>query len=366
MTNFQIIRDVFVQRFGSTRALSGVARRGYTLIEVIVSMAIGLFVVAAAVSLVTMQTRVQGDTTSRIDMNMSANVGLTLLKNDIEHAGLGLGYASDGRFPGIRRGTFQVRGGAEFESNDFSLSLTEGGERPTDDLGILYTEGDFRTIAHFASSFAEICAGAALEAGDSAVLMSQGYVYAHTVSITSIGPTTCTSGQCVEGCDTITWTNDPTFVSDDSAPSASYSGGELAARFKEVVWFVTADADGAGVLRRAAVTENETCAARDETCGALMAHDVETLQVRVLQWSPASMAWEDRTTETSITDRDRVRIDVELVLRSRTPDQREHDPVSLDLESGRCVPDGCQRDHYARQAVRLSVEVRNSGRMQML
>ncbi|MBK8014483.1 MAG: prepilin-type N-terminal cleavage/methylation domain-containing protein [Deltaproteobacteria bacterium] len=358
--------DVLMKAPSRTRRTPAAVRCGYTLIEVIVSMAIGLFVVAAAVSLVTMQTRVQGATTSRIDMNVSANVGINLLKNDIEHAGLGLGYASDGRFPGIRRGTFQVRGGAEFESNDFPLSLTEGGDRPTDDLGILYTEGDLRTIAHFASSFAEICAGAALEAGDTAVLMSQGYVYAHTISITSIGPTTCTSGQCVAGCDAITWTDDPTFVSDDSAPTATYSGGELAARFKEVVWFVTSDADGAGVLRRAAVTENETCAARDETCGALMAHDVETLQVRVLQWSPASKVWEDRTTETTITDRDRIRVDVELVLRSRTPDEREHDPVSLELESGMCVPDGCQRDRYAREAVRLSVEVRNSGRMQML
>ncbi|MCA9551049.1 MAG: prepilin-type N-terminal cleavage/methylation domain-containing protein [Myxococcales bacterium] len=344
------------------------ARAGFTLIELMVSMTVGLFVLAAAVQLTSDQSRLLGRASSRLEMHQAARLATDLLAQDLRHASVGLGYRPDGTFAGLSRGNFTVSGGASFQADDRVVTLSSGTVR-TDDIGIRLAAGSIRTVASYSAATAQLCAGADLEAGEVVVLLTREGLHARTVQVSAFGPAVCRDGTCVQGCEDVTFASDSSYLSDVEATNADYTEGEMAGEFQHLVWFLVADANGRGLLQRAEVTAQNPCAAADETCGGTVADNVEFLQASVWQWDEDTQTWVDRTTAGDLTDRSRVRIDLELGVRAAHSDERDADQAVLrsELSPTVCVPGPCgrPRDKVQRYAVRSSVEIRNSGRMQI-
>lgn len=340
-------------------------RAGFTLLELLVSLAVGSVVIAAAVVLTVDHSKVLGRASSRLDMHQRARLSADLLAQDLRHAGVGVGYRPDGRFAGLLRGTFSVPGGATFEADDRAVTLASGA-LVTDDVGIRQAVGDMRSIAAFGAGSAEICAGASFEEDEVVVLATREGIHARTVRIGPLSSSGCSRDACVGGCESFSFTNDTSYVSDSWASSADYAGGEVAGRYQEVVWFLVPDAAGRGLLQRAEVTAAQPCAAADTSCGGLVAEGVESLQLAVWLWDDLTGAWVDRTTATDITGAERIRVDIELVTRGlgTDPGTGPQEPVALELASGVCAPMPCgERDQIPRWVTRSSVEIRNSGRM---
>lgn len=338
---------------------------GFTLTELMVSSAIGLFTLAVAVQMASDHTAVLTQTTQRVDTVQSGRIVADLLAEDLRHAGVGIGYRPDGSFAGLIRGPFTVAGGAQFSADGFAQTLTTGAIR-TDDLGIRVATGAPRTIASFSGSLGQICSGSGVGVGDTVVLLSREALHVRTVQLLTMNSGPCLQGVCRTGCTSFTFARDVSYESDTEALTASYIGGEMVGEYAEIVYFVVPGQDGDGELRRAQVTAGQPCAVRDETCGGLVADDVETLQVAVWQWDEQLGAWVDQTQPAAIADRRRLRVDVEVVLRGGQDRQTgAHQPVALKLDATQCVGGNCgaAADAYRRYAIRTSVEIRNGGRM---
>lgn len=340
-------------------------RSGFSLVELLVSVAAGSFLLAAAVSVSTQNARVLGTTTDRVDRAQAARLTMDLVAYDLRMAGVGVGYGPDGTFGGLARGEFVVSGGARFTADDLSVTLASGAVL-TDDLGIRRATGRVRTIAKYDTASGEVCAGSGLEAGDLAIMMTREGLHSRSVRIDSIEPTACTGGVCIRGCERFQWQSDSTYTSDPFAVNASYANGEIIAEFTETVWFVEPGADGVGTLRRAEVDAANPCAARDETCGGIVAEGVESLQVAVWQWDSTNDAWANRTDAVGLRDRDRIRVDVEIVVRGSRSSSGAAKAVRMQL-ADQCLPAPCgtEADGIDRRVLRSSVEIRNAGRMQL-
>ena len=340
---------------------------GFTLAELMVSSAIGLFTLAVAVQMAADHTVVLGQTSDKVDMYQSARTAVDLLAEDLRHAGLGIGYQPDGRFGGLMRGSFVVAGGARFFGGGTTQALSTGSIN-TDDLGIRMATGDLRTIASFSGTQGQICGGSSMKVGDTVVMLTRAALHAQTIELTALNSAACFNGQCLTGCQTFTLKIDNSYSSDATASTMNYVGGTMVGDYSEIVWFVVPGADSGGELRRAAVTQAEPCTARDETCGGLVAEDVETLQVAVWQWDESLGQWVDQTVAATIGDRRRLRVDVEVVVRGGAHEQDGADrPIVLELDANRCVGGACgsKGDSHRRIAMRTSVEIRNGGRMQI-
>lgn len=339
---------------------------GFSLVELMVSLAISAFLVLAAVTLFADHTRLLSVTGDRVDMYQDARRAVELIARDLRGAGVGIGYRPDGAFGGLSRGRFTVAGGAEFESNDRAIDLG-GGPVPTDDLGIRVAAGDIRTIADFDATSGQICAGGRFEIGDVVVLGSREGLYARTARLSGLAPAACHRGECLGGCVTFSWEPLEEYLSGPSAAGASYAEGQMYGEFQHLVWFVHPTGDGRAELKRAAITPNDPCDARSTGCGGTMARNVEALQVAVWQWDSIARAWVDRTGEPEIVGSESMRVDVEMVVRSDDDYETANaDLIHLELAPGNCVPSGCREDGVVRWVVRTSVEIRNAGRLQIL
>ncbi|MEL7368242.1 MAG: hypothetical protein AAFN74_04975 [Myxococcota bacterium] len=340
-------------------------RAGFTMTELLVGTAIGIFTLSVAVQLASDQSQMLGRTSRSVDTMQSARRAIELLAEDLRHAGMGIGYRPSGEFGGLIRGNFTVPGGAQFVSDGFTQTLATG-NMATDDLGIRVAQGDLRTIASFFGSLGQICGGSDIEVGDTVVLLSREALHAQTARIMSLTGAPCTKGQCLNGCQSFTYVSDPSYVSDNEATTANYVGGSMVGDFAEIVWFVVPGSDGSGELRRALVTQQDPCSARDSTCGGLVAEDIETLQVAIWQWDDTLNQWVNQTPTSALADRRRVRVDLEVVVRGTADDQAgARLPIALTLDQNRCMggPCGGAADKYQRVVVRTSIEVRNGGRM---
>lgn len=339
--------------------------RGFTLIELIISTAIGAMTVAVAVRFFADHTHLLNNTMNTTQMNQDARLAMNLLVRDLRHAGAGAAYRPDGRFAGLLRGSFSAPGGAQFYANDTQLSL-ESGEVPTDDLGLRVALGDVRTIASSQGNVGEVCSGGGYKSGDVVLMLTREGLHARSAKLGSLSATQCTDGQCERGCELFTIENDDTYLSDLSAVNASFSGGEMLGDFAQVVWFVVGGADAKGQLRRAETSNAAPCSNRDEDCGGTIAEGVETLQIAVHQWDPTTASWLDRTLETEITGRERIRVDVEMVAKATVgPGGTSRERAKLSLSPGTCIPMPCDgsRVDTPRQVLRASVELKNSGKM---
>lgn len=332
---------------------------GFSLIELLVASAISIFMVMAIFNFASHETRLLGFTKQEIDIEQSARLALDLLADDLRSAGIGVGYAEDGTFAGLLTQAFTVPGNGSFSADNFSITLASG-TVPTDDIGIRSARGGLVTVTDFGAGTGQVCAGSGATAGETVVLMEAGGMAARSVVIDDLAGVPCGVATCASGCQNFTWTDDNTYSSGSVASTVDYTTGELATRFAFIVWFVHVGADGHGTLRRAEVTDSNPCTARDETCGEVVAYDAESLQMRISRWDGS--AWVDQT-GTAITSTDRIRVDLELVMRSRSTSQRTQLPVTLELDSGTCLPNPCgTQDQISRRAVRTSVDIRNAGR----
>ena len=341
---------------------------GFNLVELLVSTAIGTFIMLAAVIAATDHSRILSKTRSHIDMQDSGRVSLDLLAADLRMAGFGIGYRPDGSFAGLARGAFTVAGGASFVAQDRSLSLSLGAI-PTDDLGIRRGAGEVRTVASYTDGLAQLCSGSQARPGDVLVLRSRTGASARSARVDSVTPATCQGAQCLGGCEDVSFSSDATYASDPYAANMDYTSGEATLGFSEIVWFVVPGEDGLGELRRAEVTAVNPCIAADSSCGGTVAPSVQTLQVAVWQWDEPTTSWVDVTSDAQITGARRIRVDVELVLRSHYVDDRSpyRESLPLELGSGACVPSPCgsHPDQVERRILRTSVELRNSGRLNL-
>jgi hypothetical protein len=340
-------------------------RRGLTLIELMVGTAMGMFVVAAAFTFVVHQNQLLEFTSREIDRDRSGRLALDMLGHDLRHAGVGVGYEADGSFRGIMLGSFTVAGGATFGSDDHPITLKTTGAKTypffTDDVGMRLANGSHRSIVMFSDGVGEVCRGGEFEADDVVLFRSEDGVDARTARLLSIGAAdACSAGTCVNGCDAFTWAADDSFFATPTSADAEYDGGTLAGGYQELVWFVHE-----GNLNRATINSARPCNARDVSCGGTVAGNVETLQMQVWQWDSTAGAWEDRTALHTIDDRRRLRIDIELVVRMDGTKEHLQQTIPLELEPGSCLPSCGARDYVPRRAMRPSVEVRNSGRLQL-
>jgi Tfp pilus assembly protein PilW len=342
-----------------------------------VATGIGLFVIAGALVFVAHNTQLLEFTKSELDRDRSGRLALDLLTDDLRLAGLGVGYDQNGNFGGIMLGSYTVPGGASFGINQTvalgygvnASGLSGTYNLSTDDIGIRFANGTWRSIANYTATAGQICSGSGFRANDIVLAVADDGMTTQTLKLATISAGSCSFGTCLGGCDDVTYAVDSSYSSGTNAAAANFIGGEMAGAYKTVVWFVdTTSADpgsGSANLRRAEVTSASQCATRDQTCGQLVAYDVETVKIAVNQWDPTTLAWVNQSSQT-VLDRRRVRIDLEMVVRTRSSNLRSQDAITMQLNSGTCVPAPCGSvDQIGRRVMRTSVEVRNSGRMNL-
>jgi hypothetical protein len=414
-------------------------RRGLTLIEVMIGTLISIFLTAAAVVFASHETKLLGFSTEEIEMQQSARSALDLLARDIEMAGAGFGYqtAPGGPFfVGLQTHNFRaLDDGLQFNNAGFAnqpQSFTVAGLResqssgatysfPTHDLGILMADGERMTIVQAAA----VPAGSGFICDPTNLLdPAETYLVAFRTSdlllggtrtmrvLGNAGPGNCPAGYGLcgtagDGCrsmqfamDTLGVANNTAFDSGDTG-TVDYSQGELAVGFKQVIWWVARetlamDSHRANLRRVEIDSAATTCPIGSRaTCGGEVAYNVETLQYQVWAFNSAGGPGVDPS---GFLDDDRwvaipantypigpgpgrnplfpkLRVDVELVIRSRVPDEKPHVGARVTLAApnagapGLCLPGGtampgageCPGDRVKRRVHRISVEVKNSG-----
>lgn len=344
---------------------------GFTLTELIVSLGIAAFLSTAAFSFVAQQTRALTQTEDMATRDRGARAALELIGHDLRHAGSGLGYPTDGQFAGIQMGSFTVSGGAQFESNNRTIQLPYGPntenlygnyESVTDDLGIRFATGEFRSILSLSAGSGQICDGIDLSANQHVAFMSPDGMSAKSARIDAFAAATCASADCMTGgCLNITWSDDNLYESDSGAPAAAFITGEMAESFQNVVWFVADNGRGGTDLRRVEATPESPCADPDANCGLAAVYNVESIQTQYATWDPAARTWTTLAAGATIPVGTAVRADIEIVSRVPAAVDRAADAITLSLEAGRCIPEPCDlRDQYAREVTRGTIYIRNS------
>lgn len=348
----------------STRARR---RHGFTLIELIIGSALALILVTGAFSFAQTQVKELSFTTERVYMTEVGRTTLSMLTSDVRHAGAGVGYTQDGTFGGLRTGSFVVTGATFNANNGNLLALESAPSVPTDDIGIVSARGGYASIADFSNTgTGQLCKGANIKNGALVMLRTETGLSATAAVLSNIADVPiCTVSTCIGGCQSFSWTPNPLWSSDPDASTANYFGGEIEDGLAQVVWFVDAtdpSRPGVGSLRRAVFDGTLNCTGRNYLCGDIVAQNVETVQMDVWRFDSVSGVWVNMTGQPLLTS-DRLRVDLELVVRARTSDAKMHDPVSLRLEPAVCLPASCSFDTIERVTFRASVDVLNSGRL---
>lgn len=364
-------------------------RAGFTLLELMIGVAIALFLTAAAVAFARHETRLMGVSNEQLDLEQSSRSAVDLLASDLRQAGVGIGYDATDTFRGLLLENFDAGGvtwndgGAraqiQLQKSDPVTGANLGPvyNMTTEDIGIVLADGAFATIADYnIAGGGQFCRspGVDFEPGEVVVFRSEEGLAARSTVINPIGPQPCRFGTCIDGCVDFTWQLQPNpgFVTSPAAQGENYLGGEIHGGLKTLVWFVDSTdpaAPNRGQLRRTIFDGDPAndCLARDSNCGAVVAENVETLQVEPWTWDDSTGAWTRLTGAQRVQGRNRVRVDLELVVRSRVAGVRKHEPVQLALAPGQCVPEPCtadrnQWDQLNRRVYRTSVEIKNSGR----
>jgi type II secretory pathway pseudopilin PulG len=339
-------------------------RRGFTMIELMVGAATGVLISLAAFTLARTQMKQLDDATETVQMAQVGRAALSLIADDARYAGAGLGLRADRRFAGLLTGDYSI-GGATFKSTGTLVQVGRDYAIPSDDLGFVLASGPYATIAaHSVPGVVDICAGSKFATNSLVVMRAEDSLSARSVLINSISPTTCTYGSCVRGCERVAYSEYPFYVSDTGAQASFFPGGDLGGGMKSVVWFVEADDPArpfTGTLHRAVFDATNTCPSRGASCGSKMAERVETLQFKVWTWRSDTSSWVD-VSAGPLEASDRLRLDVELVVRAKSASERKQSSIPLTLESNTCVPNCNGGDKTERRAFRTSIELKNSGR----
>jgi len=369
-----------------------------TLIELMVGVFIALFLTAAAVAFTVHETRLMGVSRDTIEVSQTARATLDLLSEDLRKAGTGVGYNAVQCFNGLLTGQFNVNGivfnpdngnsaynnpavGSGHNLNQFSLDK-DGSLRGTypvtsHSVGSRFADGSYATIADLAPGTpnGQLCfsPNANFVANQYAVFISESALDARPVTI-NVAPndSPCTYGQCAGGCRNFTWAPlflTPVLESSPSAADAGYLGGEIAGGLKTVVWYPTQDANAATLNR---VVFDQDCG--DLTCGGPVADNIESFTVQAWQWNSFEAGNQGEfwrfAGQPVPCNYNRIRLDVEMVVRGRRPTQRVGSPVALRSSPNVCLPGGLGAcpgvgDYVHREVYRTTIEIKNSGRMRL-
>lgn len=404
--------------------------RGVTLIELVVGSLIALFLTAAAVSFARHETKLLGFSTERLEMQQASRSALDLMANDLRLAGAGIGYNNASAFQGLLFGRFVVNGvtfnpgvdpttgepAAVIQLNRSDLITGAAvAAAPyamgTEDIGIQYANGYFGTITDLQPGAVTgtycLVPGITFRPGERSLIRTEDGISTRSVRFWNQGATGCNdTGWCQppSTCARGIFANDIPglqYVSGAGATGATgagYSGGELTTGFTTQVYFVDSS-DPAnpnmGSLRRMTFDERLgqpgfVCPGRNSTCGETVAANVETLQAEIWLWDGDAVPgqWTRFTGNTldparaatlnpPIPEEDRfmkarIRVDLELIIRMRVPDDRPRPGLQSALNPLICVPNtqGCPSaaavDAVERRSYRTSVELKNGGRMQTI
>lgn len=368
------------------------ARRGLTLVEVIIGTVIALILTAAAVAFATQETRLMDISQERLQVSMVGRSAIALLADDLRKAGAGIGYDETDSFAGLVTNTFTA-GSVTFNPlgspipdgatpplppgsyTDNTFTRPRSGPHqgtsytaPTHDLGIRVAEGSYATIVRERNNAGVICAGPGIEfLPNEPVIMRDAIGISARSGTIQVTPASTGPGcPCMGGCSNFTLTPTTDFSTGPGADTATFGFGEIQGGYSTIVWFVAINDAGEGELRRAELPGN-ACAAR-ATCGGLVADFAETLLTQVWRWDSTLNRWLQAGQDPIQASGDRIRVDVELVLRSENETNAPKPEVELRLRAGACVPGPCggvNNDNYSRIAYRTSVEIMNSGRMRL-
>ncbi|MEL6186145.1 MAG: prepilin-type N-terminal cleavage/methylation domain-containing protein [Myxococcota bacterium] len=369
------------------------SRRGITLIEVVIATLVSLILTAAAVAFATQETRLLDLSQERLEANMVGRSALALLADDLRKAGAGVGYDEQGRFLGLVADNFTAGGlafngtGSAIAEGDNSVAPvgvsaqntftrpragTFSGQTytvPTHDLGIRFANGSYATIIRERGYSGTLCSSPDIsyENNEWVVLRDSSGISALSGTIQVGAPTTGAGCRCVGGCSAFTFTPTPTMMmSGQGANRVTYGYGEVQGGLQTVVWFVVANATGEGELRRVTFDDpNDNCAAR-QTCGGLVADFAEAMYTQIWRWNSVTNQWTQAGQGANPATEERMRVDVELILRSENETRSLRPEVQAKLRANACVPAPCgSPDKYTRLAYRTSVEIMNSGVMRM-
>lgn len=375
-------------------------QRGLTLVELLVGMFIALTLTSAAVAFALHETRLMGASRDKLAISQTTHAALDLIAEDVAQAGTGIGYDAAGNFAGLMLGTFTV-GGCTYNPAPNTLTLTEVGEQnvagptyelPITDLGIRYANGNYASIADYdtTSGSGQHCQDLDFNdvwfAPDELVVLRSEYALdAHTALINSAareGSTVfaaCREDECNNVANRCVdfqfrFESSPSWRSDPSAATREYRRGEIQGGYREVVWYVEPAADLAhsiGSIRRAVFTTGRppsSCANRVGS-GVEVATYVETFLIQPYTFNELNGVWERWTGVGPIDNERRIRVDMELVVRSESPALAPQlDPVLRLSSPVACVPRGtcgASTDYGRRYVFRTSVHVKNSGRVRM-
>jgi len=360
------------------------SRAGFTLIEAMVGLACALIVLLGAVAFAHYEMRTLGLSRDNLEMTQVGRMSLDLMLDDLANAGAGIGYDESGRFAGFEVGQF-TRGSAVFSSNggrqvsiDHVSTAAPGTAQvfPTDDLGLLMADGQYVTVTYWTNSLAQVCAPSGFSPGDTVIVRSDEGISARSVSITSVNPAAnCINGvDCSAGCEDLGIAPDTSngYFSGPSAITTDFTGGTMAGGFKRITWFVSASTPDRPQLRR---LEGD-CPALDDSCGDVVADNVDTLQMRIFE--RVNNTWIDRTDVGIPTgSTNPLRVDVEIVMRSDAVDVtgKSHPHARLVLED-RCLPgpdialpqectNTTEPNTLRRLVLRASTGLLNAGRMRI-
>ncbi len=359
------------------------ARRGFTLIEMMISVVLGSMIVLAAVAFASHEVRTLARSSQVLEISQVGRAVIDMIGDDLTNAGMGVGYLSDGRFAGIELGA-TTRAGGNFLSTNRAVSI-DGVATNTDDLTLALADGATASIVDAPSGDLDgaavtVCAPAPGEVGfspEERVLVRDAFgLAAASYYIGSAARNACPPGVTCQaaGCMDLVLELDPSqWASDADAPTADYARGQVIGNFRQVTWFV--EPTGTGRLRRFTaarpppMTPPPDCSALD--CGAVVAEGVESLQFRVRARNADTNTWTDLTAAPAINDNRALRVDIELAMRARTPDvnNQRHDPARLMLDSRVgvpvCIPGGCAQTFVRREVFRTTIEIKNSGFMRL-
>jgi prepilin-type N-terminal cleavage/methylation domain-containing protein len=359
-------------------------RRGVTLIEIVVGVTIGAIITTAAVAFVRSETRLMGLTDNRLELIQGGRATLDLIAAEVQLAGIGTGLDAGRNFNGIMVSPFTVgpvgggAGGPAF--NGATISLEQAQPNPgtytvqTQDLGLRVATGEQTSIVQYTGGggggTVRVCdnEGLDLEQNDLALIRDELYLATQAVQLSA--PVVAPGCSCINGCLDFSWVTpaDPAlqYLNYAGATNIDYNLGGMFTEYKTVVYFVEDQGSGVnrGQLRRATFDFDNlgTCVnGRAADCGVAVTENVEALFVQLWAFDSAARSWTNVAAGTPVPGDARIRVDVELVMRSRVPTDSAQPPVVSAL-SGTAFP-AAGNDLIQRESYRTSIDIRNSGRL---
>lgn len=370
----------------------GRRRRGLTLVEVMIATVVSLILTAAAVAFATQETRLMDVSQERLEMSMVGRSAVALLADDLRKAGAGVGYNEQGQFLGLLANTFNAGGmvwnpaGNAIPENALppfpmgahtlnKMTRPRAGQSTgksyqvaTHDLGIRFADGSFATIVRERGFNGILCNGPDISFDNNELVVLRDATGISALSGTiQVGAAAIGPGcRCTGGCSNFSFTPTPDMNTGPGANRVTYGYGEVQGGFSTVVWFVAETPNGEGQLRRADFSGGAGCVTRD-ACGGLVADYAETLLTQIWRWNSVLNRWVQAGQGPTSASTERMRVDVELVLRSENETQARRPVVQTKLLANNCIPSACgtDGDRYTRVAYRTSVEIMNSGFMRM-